>query len=75
MTYEIVLQHSGVGLLFLVFFSQRKQADEVETRLRSKYVLIDRNDFATISAAQKVMAGAWALPKTQFRMIFCASEP
>uniref|UniRef100_A0A8V1A923 Kinesin-like protein n=1 Tax=Gallus gallus TaxID=9031 RepID=A0A8V1A923_CHICK len=32
----------------------RKQADEVETRLRSKYVLIDRNDFATISAAQKV---------------------
>uniref|UniRef100_A0A8C9EQQ9 Kinesin-like protein n=1 Tax=Pavo cristatus TaxID=9049 RepID=A0A8C9EQQ9_PAVCR len=37
----------------------RQQEDEVETRLRSKYVLIDKNDFATIAAAQKVMAGAW----------------
>ncbi|XP_021242030.1 kinesin-like protein KIF9 isoform X2 [Numida meleagris] len=32
----------------------RQQEDEVETRLRSKYVLIDKNDFATIAAAQKV---------------------
>uniref|UniRef100_A0A8C2TG45 Kinesin-like protein n=1 Tax=Coturnix japonica TaxID=93934 RepID=A0A8C2TG45_COTJA len=51
-------------------FSQRQQEGEVETRLRSKYVLIDRNDFATIAAAQKVMVGAWALPTTQFRIIF-----
>uniref|UniRef100_A0A669QS07 Kinesin-like protein n=1 Tax=Phasianus colchicus TaxID=9054 RepID=A0A669QS07_PHACC len=39
------------------FFSQRQQEGEVETRLRSKYILIDKNDFATIAAAQKVMAG------------------
>ncbi|XP_072183741.1 kinesin-like protein KIF9 [Excalfactoria chinensis] len=32
----------------------RQQENEVETRLRSKYVLIDKNDFATIAAAQKV---------------------
>uniref|UniRef100_A0A8C3LSN1 Kinesin-like protein n=1 Tax=Chrysolophus pictus TaxID=9089 RepID=A0A8C3LSN1_CHRPC len=35
----------------------RQQEGEVETRLRSKYILIDKNDFATIAAAQKVMAG------------------
>uniref|UniRef100_A0A8C3M076 Kinesin-like protein n=1 Tax=Chrysolophus pictus TaxID=9089 RepID=A0A8C3M076_CHRPC len=34
----------------------RQQEGEVETRLRSKYILIDKNDFATIAAAQKVMA-------------------
>ncbi|NXC47018.1 KIF9 protein, partial [Penelope pileata] len=32
----------------------RQQEHEVEARLRSKYVLIDKNDFATIAAAQKV---------------------
>ncbi|XP_010710607.1 kinesin-like protein KIF9 isoform X2 [Meleagris gallopavo] len=32
----------------------RQQEGEVETRLRSKYVLIDKNDFATIAAAQKL---------------------
>ncbi|OXB63799.1 hypothetical protein ASZ78_016205 [Callipepla squamata] len=32
----------------------RQQEDEVETRLRSKYVLIDKRDFAAIAAAQKV---------------------
>uniref|UniRef100_A0A8C3LXS5 Kinesin-like protein n=1 Tax=Chrysolophus pictus TaxID=9089 RepID=A0A8C3LXS5_CHRPC len=31
----------------------RQQEGEVETRLRSKYILIDKNDFATIAAAQK----------------------
>ncbi|XP_048806288.1 kinesin-like protein KIF9 isoform X3 [Lagopus muta] len=32
----------------------RQQEGEVETRLRSKYVLIDKNDFAAIAAAQKL---------------------
>ncbi|XP_031463640.1 kinesin-like protein KIF9 isoform X2 [Phasianus colchicus] len=32
----------------------RQQEGEVETRLRSKYILIDKNDFATIAAAQKL---------------------
>lgn len=59
MAYETVLQHNGKGLLLCCFFSpQRQQEGEVETRLRSKYVLIDKNDFAAIAAAQKVMAGA-----------------
>uniref|UniRef100_A0A8C3BB11 Kinesin-like protein n=1 Tax=Cairina moschata TaxID=8855 RepID=A0A8C3BB11_CAIMO len=31
----------------------RQQEHEVEGRLRSKYALIDKNDFATIAAAQK----------------------
>ncbi|NXK52392.1 KIF9 protein, partial [Chauna torquata] len=31
----------------------RQQEHEVEARLRSKYALIDKNDFATIAAAQK----------------------
>ncbi|NXL93378.1 KIF9 protein, partial [Alectura lathami] len=34
----------------------REQECEVEARLRSKYVLIDKNDFVTVAAAQKVGA-------------------
>lgn len=40
----------------------------MEARLRSKYALIDKNDFATIAAAQKVIPGARALPRTHFRI-------
>uniref|UniRef100_A0A669QJT7 Kinesin-like protein n=1 Tax=Phasianus colchicus TaxID=9054 RepID=A0A669QJT7_PHACC len=51
------------------FFSQRQQEGEVETRLRSKYILIDKNDFATIAAAQKVMAGHALVPVPSYKEI------
>uniref|UniRef100_A0A8C6IUX2 Kinesin-like protein n=1 Tax=Melopsittacus undulatus TaxID=13146 RepID=A0A8C6IUX2_MELUD len=41
---------------FKLILSQ--QECEVEERLRSKYALIDKNDFVTIAALHKVMSGA-----------------
>uniref|UniRef100_A0A663M6A2 Kinesin-like protein n=1 Tax=Athene cunicularia TaxID=194338 RepID=A0A663M6A2_ATHCN len=39
-----------------------QQEHKVEARLRSKYTLIDKNDFAAVAAIQKVMPGIWTSP-------------
>lgn len=47
----------------------------MEARLRSKYALIDKNDFAAVAAVQKVMPGASAWPRIYLRIGFSAAEP
>lgn len=36
-----------------------QQEQEVEARLHTKYILIDKNDYTAINAAQKVGLGSW----------------
>uniref|UniRef100_A0A8B9PLN7 Kinesin-like protein n=1 Tax=Apteryx owenii TaxID=8824 RepID=A0A8B9PLN7_APTOW len=44
---------SSLTTMLRAFFSPSQQEQEVEARLRSKYALIDKNDFAAVAAAQK----------------------
>ncbi|NWH63148.1 KIF9 protein, partial [Geococcyx californianus] len=56
-----VRQVQEVFKQFKLIFRQQEQ--EVEDKLRSKYALIDRSDFAAVAALQKVMA--WPLTPAQ----------
>lgn len=47
----------------------------MEARLRSKYALIDKNDFAAVAAVQKVMPGARALHRIHLRTGSFVAEP
>uniref|UniRef100_A0A663FCL6 Kinesin-like protein n=1 Tax=Aquila chrysaetos chrysaetos TaxID=223781 RepID=A0A663FCL6_AQUCH len=57
---------------FKLIVSQQER--EVEARLRSKYALIDKNDFAAVAAVQKVMPGASAWPRIYLRIGFSADR-